>query len=452
MERKRLISLVGGLCLTVIGTVGAKAQEVYITVENKSTEDVFLQPEDTTGYRKVLPGTTVMKPVVDGACYYRFVDANSNFYSLYVEPGDTLELLYDGKKLSWSGTKARVQTFLDEHRYIGRAPEPIKTYSQEWVHYNEEKLGELYGLLDRSGLPANFVAVHKEYLRFVFLNLRLNARTMQMFGHGADAGRNYYDFLRTLTFGDSLILCLPKWFSVMKDAMEEMEKQGFLTVSATHYLPIYAERITDEKLRSRFLVEMLRFTLRKGFSDDFNVYVDDVRPLITDRKALDDLAEIEKQYLTLREKNKDLLRGMEMPDFTAYTQDGKAYTLSDMKGKVVVIDFWFTGCIPCRAEMPYFDRLAETFKDRPVQFLSVSLDTGDQLMALWKKMVSEKDGKSPVLNLNLPGGFRSDFTARMNIRSVPRVVLVDKDGRIVDAYAKRPSDPKLKLQLEKLMK
>ena len=40
----------------------------------------------------------------------------------------------------------------------------------------------------------------------------------------------------------------------------------------------------------------------------------------------------------------------------------------------------------------------------------------------------------------------------MNIRSVPRVVLVDKDGHIVDAYAKRPSDPKLKLQLEKLMK
>ncbi len=77
-----------------------------------------------------------------------------------------------------------------------------------------------------------------------------------------------------------------------------------MTVSATHYLPIYAERITDEKLRSRFLVEMLRFTLRKGFSDDFNVYVDDVRPLITDRKALDDLAEIEKQYLTLREKTK----------------------------------------------------------------------------------------------------------------------------------------------------
>ena len=86
---------------------------------------------------------------------------------------------------------------------------------------------------------------------------------------------------------------------------------------------IYAERITDEKLRSRFLVEMLRFTLRKGFSDDFNVYVDDVCPLITDRKALEDLAEIEKQYLTLREKNKDLLRGMEMPDLRLIPKTGK---------------------------------------------------------------------------------------------------------------------------------
>ena len=82
--------------------------------------------------------------------------------------------------------------------------------------------------------------------------------------------------------------------------------------------------------------------------------------------------EIENAILALLNESGDGNAGL-----TAYTQDGKAYTLSDMKGKVVVIDFWFTGCIPCRAEMPYFDRLAETFKDRPVQFLSVSLDTGD---------------------------------------------------------------------------
>ena len=131
---------------------------------------------------------------------------------------------------------------------------------------------------------------------------------------------------------------------------------------------------------------------------------------------------------------------MEMPDFTAYTQDRKAYTLSDMKGKVVVIDFWFTGCIPCRAEMPYFDRLAETFKDRPVQFLSVSLDTGDQLMALWKKDGVGERREITCIEFESARRFPFRFYGRMNIRSVPRVVLVDKDGHIVDAYAKRPSD------------
>lgn len=428
------------------------AQEACFIVENNSEKNVFLQPEDTAGFRKVLPGITVIKPVLDAPCYYRFVDSNSDFYSLFVEPGDTVKVTYDGEKVAFGGTKARVQEFLDVHRYIGRAPESIKPYSPEWVGYNEGKLEELYAQLDASGLPSDFVKVHKEYLRFMFLNQRLNVRTMQMFGHGSASEKNYYDFLKSLTFDNAAILCLPKWFTVMKDAVEEMEKQGFIPVSVAHYLPVYAERITDLKLRSRFLVEMLKFTLHKGFSDDFMTYVDDVRPLVTDAKALASLEDVVKQYEALREENKNLLRGMTMPDFTAYTKEEKAYKLSDLKGKVVVIDFWFTGCIPCRAEMPYFECLSEIFKDEPVQFLSVSVDAGDQLMATWRKMMEEKDGKSPVLNVNLPGGFRSDFMKQMNIHGVPRVVLVDKDGRIVDAYAKRPSDPKLKLQLETLMK
>lgn len=448
---KKWMNLAGCFFLAV-APVGAQVGTVYVTIENKSEDNVYFQPEDTTGFHKILPGTTVLRPMVDGSCYYRFVDANSGYHPLYVEPGDTLGILYEDGNLTCTGTKADVQNFLEENPYIANAPASVKPYSGEWVRYNEGRLRELYDRMERAGLPANFVAVHKEYLRFVFLKQRLNVRFMNMFGHGVELEEGHYDFLKTLTFGDSLVLRLPKWFPVMRDAMEEMEKQGYLDISSVHYLPLYAARITDGRLRSRFLVEMLKFILEKGGSDDFTAYVADVRPLLTDARAKKELADVERQYADMREQNKMLLRGMEMPDFTAQTLGGESYTLSGMKGKVVVIDFWFTGCIPCRAEMPYFDRLAEEFQGRPVQFMSVSLDTGDQLMETWRKMVAERDGKSPVLNLNLPGGFRSDFTSRMNIRSVPRVVLVDQEGRIVDAYAKRPSDPKLKLQLEELMR
>ena len=52
----------------------------------------------------------------------------------------------------------------------------------------------------------------------------------------------------------------------------------------------------------------------------------------------------------------------------------------------------------------------------------------------------------------MPGGFKSDLVKKYLIRGVPRIVIVDKEGKIVDANAKRPSDPKLRMQLEQLVK
>lgn len=130
--------------------------------------------------------------------------------------------------------------------------------------------------------------------------------------------------------------------------------------------------------------------------------------------------------------------------------DGKE-SISDFKGKLTIIDFLSTGCIPCKAEVPYFEKLAKEMEGKDVQFLSVSLDTGDELMAEWEKVMKAKPADSRVLGLNLPGGFNSDFLPKLLIKSVPRIMLLDKEGKIIDAYAKRPSDPKLKQQIEALL-
>lgn len=65
-------------------------------------------------------------------------------------------------------------------------------------------------------------------------------------------------------------------------------------------------------------------------------------------------------------------------------------------------------------------------------------------------MVEGKEGAE--VHLNVPGGFKSDLAKAYLIRAVPRIIIIDKEGRIVDAYAKRPSDPKLKMQLLELIK
>ncbi len=131
---------------------------------------------------------------------------------------------------------------------------------------------------------------------------------------------------------------------------------------------------------------------------------------------------------------------MEMPDFTAYTQDGKAYTLSDMKGKVVVIDFLVHRLysLPCGNALlrPSGRNIQRPSGSIPVRFVGYRRPIDGTV---------EKDGvgerrEITCIEFESARRFPFRFYGRMNIRSVPRVVLVDKDGHIVDAYAKRPSD------------
>ncbi|MGL5773136.1 MAG: TlpA family protein disulfide reductase, partial [Bacteroidales bacterium] len=99
--------------------------------------------------------------------------------------------------------------------------------------------------------------------------------------------------------------------------------------------------------------------------------------------------------------------------------------------------------------MPHLEKIARDMEDKNIQFISLSLDTGEGLIQAWKDFIAKKGDET--LNLNLPGGFRSPVVKEYLIKGVPRILIVDKEGRIVDAYAKRPSDPKLKKQLEELL-
>src|SRR6185312_613814 len=67
--------------------------------------------------------------------------------------------------------------------------------------------------------------------------------------------------------------------------------------------------------------------------------------------------------LQLKKNDKVLKIGSEAPDFTVADLNGKMYKLSDLKGKTVVLNFWFTTCAPCVTEMPELNRLIEKYKN-----------------------------------------------------------------------------------------
>ena len=69
------------------------------------------------------------------------------------------------------------------------------------------------------------------------------------------------------------------------------------------------------------------------------------------------------------------IKGKEMPELSLKTVSGEKIETKDLKGKVIVINLWFTTCYPCILELPALNRLVEEYKDKEVVFLGISTDT-----------------------------------------------------------------------------
>jgi peroxiredoxin len=136
------------------------------------------------------------------------------------------------------------------------------------------------------------------------------------------------------------------------------------------------------------------------------------------------------------------------PDFTLPSLDGKNISLSDFKGKVVLIDFWSTTCDPCLVEMPHLVAMYEEYKAKGFVVLAVSLD-GPETRSQVSSVVHDKKMSFPVLLDE-----ETSVVARYNPkRDMPFSVLVDKNGNIVKKTSGyNPGDEKkLAAEVEKLL-
>ncbi|MDI3319797.1 TlpA family protein disulfide reductase [Pinibacter soli] len=123
---------------------------------------------------------------------------------------------------------------------------------------------------------------------------------------------------------------------------------------------------------------------------------------------------------------------------------GKKVSLSDLKGKIVVVDIWATWCAPCKAEMPFMKKLEDEMKaaNAPVEFVSISTDGANQKQ-VWLDYVQ----KNALGGVQLNTGGKQDLMEFYSIAAIPRFILIDADGKLITASAPRPSNPDLKKML-----
>lgn len=129
-------------------------------------------------------------------------------------------------------------------------------------------------------------------------------------------------------------------------------------------------------------------------------------------------------------------KGKTIPEFTFLDINDKEVSLSAFKGKYVFIDYWATWCGPCKQQIPALKELERKYAGKDIVFVSISSDKDRKK---WKDMVVKDKLKGVQLIEKLSTA--SEFSERFVITGIPRFILLDKEGRVYDANAPRPSDP-----------
>ena len=114
------------------------------------------------------------------------------------------------------------------------------------------------------------------------------------------------------------------------------------------------------------------------------------------------------------------------PDFTAVTPDGEPITMSEVKGKVKILDFWASWCGPCRLNNPALRALYDEFHSKGLEIIGISLDNNAER---WRAAI-QKDGLSWI-NVSTLKGWNCDIARKYNVKAVPSLFILDENNRII---------------------
>ncbi len=264
---------------------------------------------------------------------------------------------------------------------------------------------------------------------------------MQMVAKGQTytVSDSFPNLLDELNLNDTNLLVIQEYAQLVHARIQQQTTIVHKTNSSVEfgilYLDMLNSMVTEPSIKNRVIAE--NGAMRLAYSTNKKVIYEKMLSMISDKK-------VEKEITDEYRRWEKLEAGNPSPDFSFWDLNDQVVTLKDLQGKFVYIDVWATWCGPCLMEIPHLKKLTETLKDRQIQFVSICMKDKKET---WKSMVRAKELKGIQLFAENP---EDDFFKSYRIDGIPRFILLNRNGIIVDANAKRPSDPELIKILETL--
>jgi thiol-disulfide isomerase/thioredoxin len=449
MVKKIFLSLV----LLAILDLHAKSGKVRLkgTIENHTNSSLKLETINSVLISEIniaSNGNFDVSFRIEKEGYYSFeYGRNSTFVFLY--PKDDLLISFDAKDfqntLTFDGEgKARNNYLVQKAITDAEATKDLKAFyvaDEDMFLSNIQSLKEKHlKLLEEYDTENSFQKLEKQSLEYERLLAIQNFKSSYKFYIGEDIypSESFYDPIKTVDIND---------------------RAEYLSQPYHLYLinSIWSDRIANTENVEEMLGEFrkvkfqeLGINLLKGFYSKISTkeprakdYLDLIKKITTHQPFIE---ACEKKYAEIS-SSKALAKGVQSPDFTYEDTEGNIVSLSDFKGKYVYIDIWATWCVPCIKQIPYLKKLEEELHDKNIVFVSISVDK-EEVKPTWKKAVETK-GLTGV-QLFADKSFESEFMSAYAVNSIPRFILINPEGKIVDPEAPRPSYEKTKILLQNL--
>jgi len=196
---------------------------------------------------------------------------------------------------------------------------------------------------------------------------------------------------------------------------------------------------------SLFVLEGL--TSQKGFDVELasNAFKNIEASIKTKNESNQLISDRIRQKIESNSNKQKIKIGMQAPDFTAPNPQDKQITLSEIKGKVTIVDFWASWCKPCRIENPNLVKLYEKYHSKGLEIISVSLERANQ-KDIWIEAI-KKDQLNwyNVSNLKF---WQDPIAQAYSVNSIPATFILDENGTVV---AERLRGAELEAKIKNLL-
>jgi len=229
------------------------------------------------------------------------------------------------------------------------------------------------------------------------------------------------EYFRWADLSDKAYEQIPEVYNAFEAYLSSQMQMGVKHEKAIQLAETYLSKIPAGSATYRMALGGMVASLKANNSPQYPTLANKYIELYSSKN----LGEIPAMTMELK-KSSTFMTGFEAPDLAGMTPDSNQYSLKQMRGKVVLIDFWASWCGPCRKENPNVVASYNKYHEKGFDVLGVSLD---REINAWRNAIKQ-DGL-PWHHISDLKGWQSAHAALYSVSSIPQTLLIDREGKII---------------------